>query len=36
MGWSDIVDISKFEVFVVLYGGLIGENYGLFEWEMKY
>lgn len=30
MGWSDIIDISKFEVFVVLYGGLIGENYVFF------
>lgn len=36
MGWSDIVDISKFEVSAAPYGGPIGENHGLFEWEMKY
>lgn len=36
MGWSDIVDISKFEVSAAPYGGPIGENHGLFEWETKY
>lgn len=31
MGWSDIIDISKFEVSAAPYGGPIGENHGLFE-----
>lgn len=30
MGWSDIVDISKFEVSAAPYGGPIGENHGFF------
>lgn len=27
MGWSDIIDISKFEVSAAPYGGPIGENH---------
>lgn len=30
MGWSDIVDISKFEVSAAPYGGPIGENHVFF------
>lgn len=30
MGWSDIIDISKFEVSAAPYGGPIGENHVFF------
>lgn len=30
MGWSDTIDISKFEVSAAPYGGPIGENRGFY------